>query len=115
MRGHAGFAESLRGFAGPVCFLTFCPSCGLAATIRRYNLRETYHNGGVWPFICGFYVSACVGSRTDGSGRATNSWRVTELVKRGMKTRRSGVFNEWIHAPTGKTSAAGNCNLGRPL
>jgi len=27
---------------------------------ERYNRPGDYHNGGVWPFICGFYVAACV-------------------------------------------------------
>ena len=27
---------------------------------ERFNRPGEYHNGGLWPFICGFYVAACV-------------------------------------------------------
>ena len=27
---------------------------------EEYNQPGDYHNGGVWPFICGFYIAACV-------------------------------------------------------
>ncbi len=25
-----------------------------------YNQPGEYHNGGIWPFVCGFYIAACV-------------------------------------------------------
>ena len=26
----------------------------------KYNNPARYHNGGIWPFVCGFYVAALV-------------------------------------------------------
>ena len=28
-----------------------------------YNNPGEYHNGGIWPFICGFYVAALVAAK----------------------------------------------------
>ena len=47
---------------------------------ERYNRPGDYHNGGVWPFICGFYVAACVASgQMDLAERKLLA--LTELVK----------------------------------
>jgi glycogen debranching enzyme len=56
------------------------------------NIPHHYHNGGVWPFIGGFYVAALVrAGRIDSAGRAFD--RLTEL-------NRAGEFNEWHHGET---------------
>jgi hypothetical protein len=56
------------------------------------NLPHSYHNGGIWPFIGGFYVAALVrAGRTREAGRALD--RLTEL-------NRAGEFNEWHHGET---------------
>ena len=51
-----------------------------------YNRPGEYHNGGIWPFVCGFYVAALVAA-----GRPTLAARrlisLTELVR---PARRSG-------------------------
>ena len=36
---------------------------------EKYNLPGEYHNGGIWPFICGFYIAAIV---------ATGKFRLAE-------------------------------------
>jgi len=56
------------------------------------NEPHCYHNGGVWPFIGGFYVAALVaaGRRKDGEYALT---RLAELNDRGE-------FNEWHHGET---------------
>jgi hypothetical protein len=56
------------------------------------NLPQCYHNGGVWPFIGGFYVAALVragrlAEAYDGFGRLT-------------ALNRAGGFNEWHHGET---------------
>jgi glycogen debranching enzyme len=57
------------------------------------NLPHQYHNGGVWPFIGGFYVAALVhAGRNDTALRALQS--LAEL-------NRQGEFNEWHHGETG--------------
>jgi hypothetical protein len=56
------------------------------------NLPHCYHNGGVWPFIGGFYVGALVKA-----GRL----RQAELaLDRLAALNRTGEFNEWHHGKT---------------
>lgn len=56
------------------------------------NVPHHYHNGGVWPFIGGFYVAALVrAGRLEAAGRALD--RLTAL-------NRDGAFNEWHHGET---------------
>ena len=58
---------------------------------ERYNRPGDYHNGGVWPFVCGFYVAACVAAgRMDlARAEALGADRTGQAVAR--KRRRSGV------------------------
>jgi hypothetical protein len=57
------------------------------------NLPHHYHNGGVWPFIGGFYVAALVkAGRNSAAERVLQS--LAELNERGW-------FNEWHHGETG--------------
>jgi hypothetical protein len=70
---------------------------------ERYNRPGDYHNGGVWPFICGFYVAACVAEgQMDLAERKLLA--LTELVKPWHENEAEWGFNEWIHAQTGKPS-----------
>jgi len=70
---------------------------------ERYNRPGDYHNGGVWPFICGFYVAACVAAgQMDLAERKLLA--LTELVKPWHEDAAEWGFNEWIHAQTGKPS-----------
>jgi Alkaline and neutral invertase len=46
----------------------------------RFNRPGEYHNGGVWPFICSFYVAACVRAGRMGLA-ARKLLALTELVK----------------------------------
>ena len=70
---------------------------------ERYNRPGDYHNGGVWPFICGFYVAACVAA-----GQMELAERkllaLTEMVRPWHENAAEWGFNEWIHAQTGKPS-----------
>ena len=67
------------------------------------NRPGEYHNGGVWPFVCGFYVAACVAA-----GRMELARRkllaLTELVKPWHENEAEWGFNEWIKAQTGQPS-----------
>jgi len=70
---------------------------------ERYNRPGDYHNGGVWPFICGFYVAACVAAgQMDLAERKLLA--LAELVKPWHEDAAEWGFNEWIHAQTGKPS-----------
>jgi hypothetical protein len=56
------------------------------------NLPHQYHNGGIWPFIGGFYVAALVKSRRYGEAAEAFA-RLTEL-------NRASEFCEWLHGKT---------------
>ena len=72
--------------------------------LPRYELFNNpgeYHNGGIWPFICGFYVAALV---------AAKRYKLAEeklvalsyLVKISTTETVDFGFNEWIKAQDGK-------------
>jgi hypothetical protein len=69
-----------------------------------YNSPGDYHNGGVWPFVCGFYVAALVAAGEQ--PLAEEKLRaLTTLVRpsRKLPPTHSGAFgfNEWFHAKDG--------------
>jgi glycogen debranching enzyme len=66
---------------------------------NNLNLPEQYHNGGIWPFVGGFYVAALV--KTGHMGEAQRQ------IEKLAGVNRQGVqgeweFNEWCHGRTGK-------------
>jgi hypothetical protein len=69
-----------------------------------YNLPGDYHNGGVWPFVCGFYIAALVAA---GEQRLAEEklLALTALVRlsRKLPPTHPGAFgfNEWFHARDG--------------
>jgi Alkaline and neutral invertase len=67
----------------------------------RYNKPGDYHNGGIWPFVCGFYVAALVAA---GQQRLAEQklLALTELVRPARKAKVSFGFNEWIKAQDGQ-------------
>jgi len=66
-----------------------------------YNVPGEYHNGGVWPFVCGFYVAALVA--TGRSSLAEKKLMVlTELVRPARQARVPYGFNEWFKAQNGR-------------
>jgi len=67
----------------------------------QFNRPGDYHNGGVWPFICGFYVAALVaaGRRKLAAARLAD---LTELVRPARTQPVEFGFNEWFDAPTGQ-------------
>ncbi|NLX14034.1 MAG: amylo-alpha-1,6-glucosidase [Phycisphaerales bacterium] len=64
---------------------------------EQYNRPGDYHNGGIWPFICGFYVAACVAA---GRQRLAEEKLIdlTRLVRPARKATVAFGFNEWIKA-----------------
>jgi hypothetical protein len=67
---------------------------------ERYNQPGEYHNGGIWPFICGFYIAALVAA-----GRQQLAERklvaLAELVRPARVADVKFGFNEWIRAQDG--------------
>jgi hypothetical protein len=58
------------------------------------NVPAHYHNGGVWPFIGGFWVAALV--------RCGLYEDAAEALVRLAELNREGDFNEWHHGDTGE-------------
>jgi len=66
-----------------------------------YNQPGEYHNGGVWPFVCGFYVAACVSAGRHELARQKLE-ALAELVKPWHEDPCEWGFNEQVRAQTGK-------------
>jgi len=66
-----------------------------------YNKPGDYHNGGIWPFICGFYVAALVAA---GKYELAGEKLVvlTQNIKISNNVSLEFGFNEWIKAQDGK-------------
>lgn len=68
---------------------------------EKFNLPGEYHNGGIWPFISGFYIAALV---------AAEKYRLaeqkllilTDLIKKSRDDSLTFGFNEWIKAQNGE-------------
>jgi len=67
---------------------------------ETYGQPGRYHNGGVWPFICGFYVAALVAAGQHRLARRKLA-ALTELVRPARETKVEFGFNEWFGAQDG--------------
>ena len=66
---------------------------------KIFNNPGEYHNGGIWPFICGLYVAALVAAK-----KYTLAGEKLEVLTHCVKISTSGNvfgFNEWIKAQNG--------------
>lgn len=62
------------------------------------NLPNQYHNGGIWPFIGGFYTAALVkAERIKEAERALESLAKANYIGKSFEWE----FNEWLHGLTG--------------
>ena len=70
-----------------------------------YNPPGHYHNGGVWPFVCGFHIAALVAAGQQPLAEAKLR-ALTELVRVVRKSPpvppNSFGFNEWFQARDGR-------------
>ena len=67
---------------------------------EKYNMPGEYHNGGIWPFICGFYIAALVAAKRYKLAEK----KLIALTKLIQLTREADVefgFNEWHRAQEG--------------
>jgi glycogen debranching enzyme len=63
---------------------------------HNQNLPHQYHNGGIWPFIAGFWAILLAQS-----GR--RDMALQELTRYAEACRvNDWEFNEWFHGKTGK-------------
>ncbi len=68
---------------------------------QNFNMPGNYHNGGIWPFICGFYVAALVAAKRYKLAEQKLA-ELTKLVKISRDPSLEFGFNEWIKAQDGK-------------
>jgi hypothetical protein len=66
-----------------------------------YNNPGDYHNGGIWPFICGFYIAALVAAEKYKLAEE-KLLALTEMIKASTDNRLEFGFNEWHKAQDGK-------------
>lgn len=67
---------------------------------KHYNQPGEYHNGGVWPFICGFYIAALVAAGRQRLARQ-KLVALTNLVCQAREADVAFGFNEWHRAQDG--------------
>jgi glycogen debranching enzyme len=67
----------------------------------EFNNPGDYHNGGIWPFICGFYVAALVAAKKYKLAEK-KLIVLTNLVRITDNNNIQFGFNEWLKAQTGK-------------
>lgn len=72
---------------------------------RNLNLPDQYHNGGIWPFLGGFYVLAL--HQAGMSARAEEALHALAQANEKGRTR-PWEFNEWLHGRSGRP-------MGHPL
>jgi len=66
-----------------------------------YNNPGEYHNGGIWPFICGLYVAALVAAKRYKLAKE-KLVALTHCIKISNTGNVNYGFNEWIKAQDGK-------------
>ena len=87
----------------PPCFFPYCRpgDDDWRDRYEHYNLPGEYHNGGIWPFVCGFYIAALVAAgRFELADRAL--LELTGVVRRVREHDVTHGFNEWFCASDGE-------------
>lgn len=86
----------------PPCLIPYMQTCDpdWRTRYKDFNLPGEYHNGGVWPFICGFYIAAlvAVGRRRLAKKKLD---ALTETIRKSRDGKLSFGFNEWLRAQDG--------------
>ncbi|RXG11656.1 alkaline and neutral invertase-like protein [Leeuwenhoekiella aestuarii] len=68
---------------------------------EAFNMPGDYHNGGIWPFICGFYIAALVSIKRYDLAEY-QLIQLTHLIKKSKNTELDFGFNEWYKAQNGE-------------
>ncbi|MCF6157989.1 MAG: glycoside hydrolase [wastewater metagenome] len=63
---------------------------------HKQNLPYQYHNGGIWPFVSGFWIMLLAKL-----GKKELAWKELERFAEANKVN-NWEFNEWFHGKTGK-------------
>lgn len=75
------------------------------ARYDEYNRPGEYHNGGIWPFVCGVYIAACVAADEQKLAEQKLE-KLAELVRPAREQEVDYGFNEWFKAQDGKPMGA---------
>jgi hypothetical protein len=67
----------------------------------KYNMPGEYHNGGIWPFICGLYIAALVAAKRQKLAEE-KLMTLTRFIKTSRRSNIVFGFNEWLKAQDGK-------------
>lgn len=67
---------------------------------EKYNQPGEYHNGGIWPFICGFYIAALVAAQRHRLAER-KLLALAELICSRREADVEFGFNEWYRAQDG--------------
>ena len=68
---------------------------------KIYNNPGEYHNGGIWPFICGFYIAALVAAKKFKLAEE-KLLELTRCIGLSVGGKISFGFNEWHKAQDGR-------------
>lgn len=68
---------------------------------EKFNQPGDYHNGGIWPFICSFYIAALVAAKKYKLAEK-KLLALTALIKESNDQPLEYGFNEWHKSQTGK-------------
>ena len=71
---------------------------------EKFNLPGDYHNGGIWPFIVGFYVAALVAAKRYELAEK-NLLALTNIIRKVNRDLNPDLeygFNEWLKAQNGQ-------------
>jgi hypothetical protein len=66
-----------------------------------FNKPGEYHNGGIWPFICGLYVAALVAAKKYKLA-GEKLMALTHIIKTSNTRSIDFGFNEWLKAQDGR-------------
>jgi hypothetical protein len=67
----------------------------------EYNRPGHYHNGGIWPYVCGFYIGALVAAgEHELAIKKFNA--LTKWIIPAKDKKIEYGFNEWLRAQDGK-------------
>ncbi|MBK7713346.1 MAG: amylo-alpha-1,6-glucosidase [Bacteroidales bacterium] len=68
---------------------------------EKFNKPGEYHNGGIWPFVCGIYVAALVAAKKY-SLAGEKLMELTRIIRLSNHRMLTFGFNEWLKAQDGK-------------
>jgi hypothetical protein len=68
---------------------------------KQFNMPGEYHNGGIWPFICGIYVAALVAAQKYKLAEE-KLVLLTRIIKLTVNKKLNFGFNEWLKAQDGQ-------------